>query len=243
MIHRPLELRHDGQRFPGVFAAPDGAAAAPVPGILVVHEILGWTDRVRAMPARLAAEGFAALSLDHFVREETPPDGTSLEAVQSYSRRIPDARTTADIAAALALLGALPEVDATRLALLGLSWGGTQSLHANAGGVPVRAVVAFYPKPVYPILLPARPHHLVDAVAEFAAPVAVHFGGRDRSIPPDEVEQMRAALDRRGLPYELQVYDEARHGFLHPAPNRPADAAAAGLAWARTLQFLRRHLA
>ncbi len=219
------------------------AAGGLAPGILVIHEILGFTPHVAALPPRLAAEGFAAMAVNFFVRDGAAPDGTSLDAIQRFARALPDERTTADIATALHTLGGEPGVDRGRLALLGLSWGATQSLLANAAGLPLRAVVAYYPKPVYPALLPTRPVHPVDRVAHGGAPVLAHFGAEDRAIPAAEVARLREALARRGADSEVYVYAGARHGFFHPAPARDADRDAAELAWARTLAFLRLHLA
>ena len=239
-----VEVPRPAARLPGRLALPVSAAStAALPAVLVVHEILGFTPHIEALPARLAREGFAALAVNFFVREGTAPDGSSRDAVQQFARALPDERTTADIAAALEFLAATPGVDPQRLALLGFSWGATQSLHANAAGLPLRAVVAFYPKPVYPALLATRPVHPVDQVARFGAPLCAHFGARDRAIPAPEIARLREALTQHGEASEVHVYDGARHGFFHSEPGRGLDHAAAELAWGRTLAFLRRHLA
>ncbi len=67
-------------------------------------------------------------------------------------------------------------------------------------------------------------------------PVQYHFGAKDKSLPPENIEKIRAA-DPDG---EFHVYDRD-HGFN--CDQRAAyDAAAAQLARERTLAFLALHL-
>src|SRR5690606_27900231 len=68
------------------------------------------------------------------------------------------------------------------------------------------------------------------------------FGDRDQGIPVEDVEKLRAELDRTNpVPHEILRYD-ADHGFH--CDGRPAvyDEAAAKDAWSRTLDWFGRHL-
>ncbi len=69
-------------------------------------------------------------------------------------------------------------------------------------------------------------------------PVLYHYGSEDRSIPPSEVERVRTAQPAA----PIHVYQGAGHGF-NCEQRDSYDAAAAGLARTRTLDFLARYLA
>ena len=53
------------------------------------------------------------------------------------------------------------------------------------------------------------PKHPVDIAASLHAPVLGLYGAKDKGIPLDTVEKMRAEL-KKG---EIRVYDDADHGF------------------------------
>jgi carboxymethylenebutenolidase len=110
------------------------------------------------------------------------------------------------------------------VAVIGYCWGGSLA-HLAACELPVRAAVDYYGTRTVDNL------HL-----KTHAPVQYHFGDRDKTIPPEAIEKIRAA-DPGG---EFHVY-AADHGFN--CDHRAAfDAAAAQLARERTLAFLQRHL-
>jgi carboxymethylenebutenolidase len=107
---------------------------------------------------------------------------------------------------------------------IGYCWGGSLAYLA-ACELPVRCAVAYYGTRIVQ-LLDRKPR----------VPVQYHFGARDKTIPPENIEKIRAA-DPQG---EFHVY-EADHGFN--CDHRAAyDAAAAKLARERTLAFLAQHL-
>ncbi len=47
-------------------------AAAPYPGIVVVHEAFGLNDQIRGVCSRFAAQGYAALGVDLFQGRNRP---------------------------------------------------------------------------------------------------------------------------------------------------------------------------
>jgi carboxymethylenebutenolidase len=52
----------------------------------------------------------------------------------------------------------------------------------------------------------------------------------------------RAALDKAGITYTLYVYDGADHAFANDTSPARYNAAAAKLAWDRTLAFFAKYL-
>jgi carboxymethylenebutenolidase len=78
-------------------------------------------------------------------------------------------------------------------------------------------------------------------VPSIKAPVLAHFAENDPAInalwPAYD-----AALTAAGVPHEGHTYPGTQHGFHNNSTPRYNEAAAK-LAWGRTLDFFRRHLA
>jgi carboxymethylenebutenolidase len=83
-------------------------------------------------------------------------------------------------------------------------------------------------------------HPPASEAAKVKAPLLIHFAGIDERInagwPPYE-----AALKAAGAHYTAHTYAGTQHGFNNDTTPR-FDAAAAKLAWERTLAFFRQHL-
>jgi carboxymethylenebutenolidase len=77
------------------------------------------------------------------------------------------------------------------------------------------------------------------AAEEPSCPVMLHFGADDSHIGADQIDAVRAAHPE----VEIFMYEGAKHAFNRdPDPNSYSPAAAK-LAWERTLEFLRTHIA
>jgi carboxymethylenebutenolidase len=76
----------------------------------------------------------------------------------------------------------------------------------------------------------------IELTRQPQCPVLCHFGAQDHAIALDTVEAFRRAQPA----VDVQVYD-AQHGF-NCDQRGSYDAAAAALAWDRTLAFFARHM-
>jgi dienelactone hydrolase len=45
------------------------------------------------------------------------------------------------------------------------------------------------------------------------APLIAFYGGKDRGITPESIQQMRSALENSPFKYQLAVFPDAEHGF------------------------------
>jgi dipeptidyl aminopeptidase/acylaminoacyl peptidase len=81
------------------------------------------------------------------------------------------------------------------------------------------------------LLLRASPITYLDQIV---APLFVIHGANDPRVPLSEARQIKAALDGKGVPCELRVYDDEGHGLAQRANRVDAYPAA--------LTFLERHL-
>ena len=73
-------------------------------------------------------------------------------------------------------------------------------------------------------------------------PVQGHFATRDKGVPMDAVQGLQHSCAKAGGTFEMHAY-EADHAFFNDTRPTVFDAAAATLAFSRTLSFLRKALA
>jgi carboxymethylenebutenolidase len=67
-----------------------------------------------------------------------------------------------------------------------------------------------------------------------------HFAEMDEFEPQSEVDQLEEALRNAGRPATFHHYEGTGHWFFEPDRTVAFNQAAAALAWARTLAFLKR---
>ncbi len=206
-------------RFP-ISALSASPASAPIGGVVVIQEIFGLTDHIADMCAVFAGAGYAVLAPGLFDRVESDfladmsPEGVQkgLAAVRATAWD----QVTHDVQAAI---DALPKPTY----VTGFCYGGAVSWLAAARCKGVSAVSCFYGRLITD-LLEEKPQ----------APVMLHYGARDASIPMDAVERVRA----RAPDSPLYLYD-AGHGFCR-AGSHDYDAPARELAVSRTLDWFAR---
>jgi carboxymethylenebutenolidase len=73
------------------------------------------------------------------------------------------------------------------------------------------------------------------------AVISGHFGANDRAIKVDTVYEFQANLKTLGGDHEIYIYENAGHAFANETGSR-YNKEAAGLAWKRTVDFLKRNL-
>jgi carboxymethylenebutenolidase len=202
--------------------------------VLVIHEIYGLSDWIRALADQLAADGFIAVSPD--LISGLGPGGGGTDSVASRDdvvklvRGVPPEEVRARLDAARAYAGRLPSANG-KIATLGFCWGGARSFeYAAHDPLPAAAVVFYGASPDSGTL---------EAVK---APVLGLYGGDDARVDAT-IEPAKAALRRLGRSYEVVLFDGAGHGFLRAQSQRDgANLKASQQAWPRTLAFLRKHL-
>ncbi len=210
---------------------PERKDKAPV--VVVIHEIFGLTDWVRAVADQLAAEGFIAVAPDLLSGKGPGGRGTSSVDADGARRLImglqmPEVVRRLNAAARYAT--SLPAARA-EYAAVGYCWGGGIGFAWAAAQPDLAAAVVYYGTP------PAA-----DALARVRAPVLGLYGGDDArvtsTVPPTE-----QAMKRLGKRYEAEIYAGAGHAFLRAQDGRDgANLRAAQQAWPRTIRFLRETL-
>jgi carboxymethylenebutenolidase len=161
------------------------------------------------------------------------------EIVSTVVSKVPDAQVMSDLDATVAWAAKTGGGNVDKLGITGFCWGGRIVWLYAAHSTKLKAGVAWYGRLVGPTneLQPKNP---IDVVRDLKAPVLGLYGGADQGIPPESIEQMRAALKAAGKRSEIVVYPEAPHGFF--ADYRPSyrpEAAKDG--WKRLLDWFQKH--
>lgn len=206
----------DGHELEAYLAEPGGKAKG---GIVVVQEIFGVNGHIRRVTDRFAAEGYKTVAPAMFDRVDrnVALDYSQIDEGRAYMRRLKWPSTLADVAAAA------KEVRGAGSAfVVGYCWGGTVA-HAAASDLDVDAAVSYYGGGVAK-MLDKKPK----------CPIVYHFGDRDASIPPADIERIKQAYPQSAV----YVYPGAGHGF-NCDERKSFSARDAELAFTRTMQFLR----
>jgi carboxymethylenebutenolidase len=206
----------------------------PWPGVVVIHDILGYGPDKESINERIAGAGYVALTPNLYSR------GGRIRCITRVMRELLTQRGRAldDILAARDHLQALPECTG-RIGVAGFCMGGQFALLMSPKGFGASA--PFYGTPL--------PRHLSETL-EGACPIVASFGGRDPlgRGAPDRLREVTAA---KQITTDIKVYPGVGHSFANILPAQPLiriagfgyDQAATEDAWSRIFAFFGEHLA
>ena len=186
---------------------PPGSAHAPA--VILFHGSAGVTGAERGWAAYLPRIGIATFMVDSF----TPRGITGAPTEEKLSR----AGQVVDTFRALELLATHPRIDRNRIALMGFSRGGGQTILATVqqfrlGYLPpwldFAAYIAFYPtlRPTANLIATQVPDH----------PVRIFHGTLDDSEPIATVREYVERVRREGADAQLFEFAGAHHSFDNP---------------------------
>jgi carboxymethylenebutenolidase len=222
----PTEIPRAAQRpLEGYLAVP--ASAARVPAVVVVHEIFGLNDDIRSIARRFAERGYVALAVNLFSGGSRV--ACLLRVLGGMLSRSIDSAPVRDLQSAVDWLRQQPAVDPRRIGAVGFCMGGGYALALACVDDDIRAASIFY-------AMNPRP---LSAVAD-ACPIIGSYPQHD--FTRRAAMALDAALGQHGVPHDIKIYPDTRHGFFN-AGRRVHDAEASADAWARTCAFLDQHLA
>ena len=187
-------------------ATPRGG---PYPAVLLYMDAFGLRPQIERMADRLASEGYVALAPNVFYRDHDADLGTSDFAVlREYMKALTPDAVERDARAYLDFLSARDDVADGPVGVTGYCMGGRLAL-LTAGRLPERvAAAASFHGGNLASDAPESPHLLADRIR---AEVYVAHADQDRSMPPEQMERLEAALE--GVTHRAELYEGARHGF------------------------------
>jgi carboxymethylenebutenolidase len=200
-------------------------AGTPKGGMVVIQEIFGVNQHIRAVCDRLAALGYVAVApavFDRFVRDfECGYTPDEIANARSYLGNLNWDNMVKDMEAAT---GDLKDVGPK--GVIGFCMGGTAAFLAACRIPGLSASVCFYGGMI---------NKFADEKPK--CPVQMHFGEKDEGIPLTTVEEIKKKQPQTGV----YVYPGAPHGFnCDERASYRKDAA--DLAWQRTKDFLAKNM-
>ena len=234
------EVRVDAgdAEIPAYRARPAGGGRFPL--LMVVHEIFGVHEHIKDVCRRFAKLGYCAIAPELFARQGDAAKETDVATLMAtIVAKKPDAEAASDLDATLSFAAASGAADPERAGIVGFCWGGRQVWLYAAHNPRLKAAVAWYGPLAYPAsaLTPNNPPDVVDALK---VPVLGLYGGRDKSIPLQEIEAMQAKLAAAGGASRIVVYPDAGHAFF--ADYRPSYVKAdAEASWRLATAWLKAH--
>jgi carboxymethylenebutenolidase len=216
---------------------PERSDKAPV--VIVIHEIFGMTDWVRATADQLAAEGFIAIAPD--LLSGMGKDGGATESmeggeVREKIRQLQDDEVVKRLNATREYALALPSAGTTSAAI-GFCWGGSATFKYAAAQPKLDAAVVFYGTAPMKENKPDK-----DALSKIQAPLLGLYGGNDARVT-STVEATAQAMKELQKEFTPHIYEGAGHGFVRQQLGTiSANSDAAKIAWRETIDFLRTNL-
>jgi carboxymethylenebutenolidase len=215
-----VRINADGKLLRAYLAWPSSGG----PGILVLPSWWGLKPFFKQICDRLAELGYTALAPDYYDGRV----GTTIEetmALQQEAERDPDAME-ARIKAAKDHLASLRP--GKPLGLMGFSMGTDWAVITAAKEPDVVATVLFYGG------------YNID-FSQMKSSVLGHYAETDEWVSFDEMLKMQQNMKAVGVAVTIYRYPGTAHWFMEE--DRPEyNAAAASLAWERTLEFLKESL-
>lgn len=204
------------------------AAGGPLPGVVVIHENRGLNAHIEDVTRRMALAGFLAMAPDFL----SPAGGTPQDEDQARELigKLDPAQTVANAKAALEALRGQSGSNG-KVGAVGFCWGGGLVNQIAAAVPDLGAGVAYYGR---------QPD--AAAAAAIKAPLMLHYAGLDERINAG-IPAYEEALKAAGANYQLFMYEGVNHAFNNDTSAARYDEAAASLAWDRTIDFFKQHLA
>lgn len=209
---------------------PDGYLAMPAAGsgrpVLVLHAWWGLNETIKQLCRRLAEAGFVAFAPDLYRGKVTDTiAGAEALSGELWEKR---ERARADLAAAVTFIQTQAGGSDADLTVIGFSLGAAYALELSITRPDaVRSVVVFYG---------TYPGDFSSASADYLG----HYAEHDEYEPQAEVAALEQSLRQAGRSVTFYPYSGTGHWFFEPDREQAYDAAAAALAWERTLAFLNR---
>ncbi len=221
---------------------PAGSGKAPV--VVVIQEIFGLSDWIRAVADQLAAEGFIAVAPD--LLSGHGPNGGGTEAfatrddVTKAVGQLSQDEIMARLDAAREYGLKLPSSNG-KSATVGFCFGGSTSFAYAVHQPQLNAAVVYYGSAPRDPSAPQGEFKPAATLANIKAPVLGLYGGADNRIDAT-IPATEAKMKELGKTYEPNVFEGAGRGFLRAqAGQNGANMKASEQAWPKTLAFLRKY--
>ncbi len=197
-----------------------------LPAVIMIHEFWGLKSELIGKAEALSKEGYVVVAPDTFRGQTT----SWLAKAIWQTLRTPKENITADLDVVFAWLEQQPNVDPTRIMVMGFCYGGGTSLQYSLHNPNIAATGIFYGN--------------VGVDADFSklpGPVLGIFGEEDASIPVEEVRAFENKLGQASISNQISVYPNKGHAFIKSVEEISRDPVQQQ-AWNEFLEFAKTNL-
>ncbi len=197
-----------------------------LPVVLVIHENRGLNPHIEDIARRIALDDFIAFAPDALFPLGGYPNDE--DKARELFKQLDQNKSRADFIAAVSALRILKDANG-KVGAVGFCYGGGIVNYLATQLPDLAAGVPFYG---------SQPS--AEDTKKIKAPLLIHYAGADERINagwPAYEDSLKAA----GVRYEAFIYEGVQHGFNNDTTPR-FDAAAASLAWQRTIRFFNDNL-
>ena len=201
------------------------------PGVIVIQEWWGLVGHITQIVDRFAVSGFVALAPDlYHGAATTEPD----EAHRLLMGMAMDT-AAADISGAAQYLSSLPSGTSDQIGAVGFCMGGSLALWSATLAPQIVASVGFYPGIPWERMGPKWQNYQ-------GKNALIHCSESDGTSTAPGIQLARNSIEAAGGQVELFDYPGTHHAFFNSDRPEVFDPQSAELAWARTVEFLRKNL-
>lgn len=208
---------------------PEIKGKAPV--VIVIHEIYGLSDWIRAVADQFAKEGFIAIAPD--LLSGKAPGGKGSEGLDNDTARALISKLDPEevirrLNGAAKYAASLPAAN-NKYAVVGFCWGGSTSFNYATEQPGLSAAVVYYG---------TSPDK--NKLINVKAPVLGLYGGNDNRVNAT-IDTAEKELKRLRKSFEKEIFEGAGHAFLRQQDGmNGANFKATKAAWPRTIAFLKK---
>lgn len=225
-----------------VYVAHPKVIQKTTPVVVVISEIFGVHEHIADVARRFAKLGYYAVAPELFYRAGDPSSmGTMAELFSNIINKTPDVQVLEDLQAVIHWTKT-QGIQSKKVALNGFCWGGRIVWLACEKLENITTGIAWYGR-LSGDRTQNSPTNPLDGVNQLSAPVLGLYGGKDTSIPVEQVEKMQNLLkvqtqNPAARKSKLIVYPNSGHAFhadYRPSYN-PTDAKAG---WEEATKWLK----
>jgi carboxymethylenebutenolidase len=209
------------------------------PAVIILHERYGINQHTKDLTVKLAQTGFVGLAPDLFHRF-----GADRKALLRGEKIVDltDDDALEDLNETVDYLKRSPEVDGSRIGVIGVCQTGRQSLLLAANGNDVAGAVVLHGALGAKEWIgnELRPTPMEDLIGRLKCPVLGVFGEGDHITSIDDVIRFRDCVEKAKKSCHIRIYPDAPHGWLNDRmPGRYRKQAARD-AWSLMMSFLKK---
>lgn len=237
-----MELSSNGKQFPVYMSRPNGEIKG---GLIVIHEVWGLVDHIKAVVDRFATEGYLVaspnlLSETGITNELAGELQQELFDPERRAKAQPKLRelmapiqapgfaeeTTAKVQECYNYLAAQEGVN-DRIGITGFCFGGTYSFSLAVHQPKLKVAIPFY----------GHTDFSVEELKNIRCPILAFYGENDERLMSG-LPELKTKMHEAGVDFTAQVYKDCGHAFFNNTNRFTYNEVAAQDAWLKTQAFI-----